>query len=91
LQSRAPNSPGLARFTEAAQILTGRADASLADGMAWVQDLCAALHILPLSHYGLAEADFATLVAQAQKASSMKGNPIALTDEEVADILRQAI
>jgi hypothetical protein len=30
-------------------------------------------------------------VAQAQKASSMKGNPIALTEDELADILRQAL
>jgi alcohol dehydrogenase class IV len=91
LQSRAPDAPALARFVEVAQILTGRAGATLADGIAWVQNACAAMRIEPLSRYGLSEADGPVLVAQAQQASSMKGNPVPLTDEEVAVILRQAL
>jgi alcohol dehydrogenase class IV len=49
------------------------------------------MRIEPLSRYGLSEADGLVLVAQAQQASSMKGNPVPLTDEEVAVILRQAL
>jgi len=37
------------------------------------------------------EADFPTLVAQARRASSMRGNPIALTSEKLTAILRQAL
>ena len=37
--------------------------------------------------YGLSDADTAEVVAAAQRASSMRGNPIELTDDEVAEIL----
>lgn len=91
LESRAPEAPALARYTEAAQLLTGNPYAAAADGMAWVRDLCAALAVPSLSRYGLTEADFPTVVAQAQKANSMKGNPVPLTDAELTMILRQAL
>jgi len=91
LQARAPNSPALARYDEVAQILTGRAGATAADGVTWVRDLCAATAVPPLSRFGLTEAGFPGVVAQAQLASSMKGNPIPLTDQEVTNILQQAI
>jgi alcohol dehydrogenase class IV len=91
LQSRAPDSPALARYDEIAQIVTGKAVARAADGVAWVQNLCAALNVPSLSRFGLTEADFPTVVAKSQKASSMKGNPILLTDEELEDILRKAL
>jgi hypothetical protein len=41
LRSRAPASPALARYDDVAQILTGLATARAADGIAWVQGLCA--------------------------------------------------
>jgi alcohol dehydrogenase class IV len=88
---RAPRSPALARYTEVARLLTGRADATAAEGVAWVHDLCAALAIAPLSAFGMTGADLLAVVSQAQKASSMKGNPIPLTDEEATNILRQAL
>ena len=70
-------------------MLTGNTDA--AAGVTWVQDLCAALAVPPLARFGVTEADLPLVVAQAQKASSMKGNPLPLTDEELTGILRQAI
>jgi alcohol dehydrogenase class IV len=36
-------------------------------------------------------ADIPGIVAEAQRASSTKGNPIVLMDEELADILRHAL
>jgi alcohol dehydrogenase class IV len=60
-------------------------------GVAWVQDLCAALDVPPLSQYHVTENDFGELIAKSQKSSSMKGNPIALTGEELTDILKQAL
>jgi alcohol dehydrogenase class IV len=44
-----------------------------------------------LSQYGLSAADIAATVRAAEKASSMKANPIALTADELADVLRAAI
>ncbi len=91
LQARAPSSPALARYDEVAQILTGMATARATDGIAWVQDLCVALKVPPLAEFGLKEADLPTVVARSEKASSMKGNPMTLTDKELAQILRKAM
>jgi alcohol dehydrogenase class IV len=90
LRTRAPGSPALGRYAEVAEILTGRPGATIEDGIAWVSVLCDTLAVPPLSTYGMAQHDIPVVVAQGQKASSMKGNPIALTDEELARILAQA-
>jgi alcohol dehydrogenase class IV len=91
LQTRMPDSPALARYDEVAQLLTGKGTARAADGVVWIQDLCRALAVPPLSDFGLTEGDFPTVVDKAHNASSMKGNPIPLTDEELTEILRQAV
>ena len=53
--------------------------------------LADALAIPPLSAYGVAPADVAGVVAQARRASSMQGNPVVLTDEELAAALGAAL
>lgn len=91
LQQRAPNSPALARYDEVARLLTGRPAAQAEEGVLWVQDLVEALHVPRLAAFGIAPADFPEIVAKSQQASSMKANAIALTDEELAEILHQAL
>jgi alcohol dehydrogenase class IV len=91
LQRRAPDSPSLARYEEVARIVTGRANATAADGIDWVQKTCAVLKLPPLSDYRITEADFPSLIEKAQKASSMKGNPVQLTEAELTEILQQAL
>jgi alcohol dehydrogenase class IV len=91
LQSRLPDAPALARYDEVGRILTGQESASAADGVAWVQALCSDLEVPPLAQFGLAEADFATIVEKSRDASSMKGNPIPLTEVELTRILRAAV
>ena len=91
LQSRAPESPALIRYADVARILTEKSTALAFDGMAWVQTLCSELNLPPLSAHGVKEADFPTAVAKAKNASSMKGNPVTLTDKELLDILHKAI
>lgn len=90
LQSRAADSPALVRYDKVAQLLTEKATAQAADGVVWIHDLCAALKVPPLSQFGLKEGDFPTVVAKSQKSSSMKGNPIVLTDDELMAILKKA-
>ena len=90
LKSGAPNSPALKRYDEVAGILTGKATAKAVDGMVWIQELCAVLAIPPLTDFGLIEKDFPAIVTKAKKASSMKGNPITLTDEELTEILKKS-
>lgn len=90
LLTRAPDDPSLTRYAELATILTGDATAGVEDGVEWLQQLCADLHIPPLSRYGFDLQDAPSLIPKAQAASSMKANPIALTDEELHIILAQA-
>ena len=86
LGDRAPTSSALARLREVATLVTGRADATIDDGVAWIADLCAALEIPGLARHGLTTARIPELVTKARAASSMKGNPLALTDAELAEI-----
>ncbi len=91
LRDRAADSPALARFDEVGRTLTGKSTARAADAVTWIAELCTTLRLPGLRQYGLSEADFPTAAAKAKNASSMKGNPIELTDEELVTILRQAI
>jgi alcohol dehydrogenase class IV len=91
LQDREPGSAALWRYNEIARILTGGKKAQASDGVKWVRELCSVLQIRPLSQLGLKERDFPDAVAKARKSSSMKGNPIELTDEELMEILKKAI
>ena len=90
LHSREPTSAALARYDEVARILTGKDLARAADGVEWIQNLCKALTVPPLTEFGLKEEDFPAVVAKAQKSSSMKGNPISLMDDELMEILKES-
>jgi alcohol dehydrogenase class IV len=91
LRARAPQSDALRRYQEVARMLTDRADASAEDGIRWTRDICLELEIPPLKAYGIQEHDVAALIAEAAKASSMKGNPLALTPEEMREVLTRSI
>ncbi len=83
--------PILARFAEVAQMLTGDPNARAEDGIQWLHKLCTALKIPSLATYGVTQADFPAIIAQARKASSMKGNPIELTEDELTQIMEVAL
>jgi alcohol dehydrogenase class IV len=91
LRARQPESQALRRYDEIARILAGDARADAADGAAWVMELCAALGVPPLSAYGMTAADVPVLVEKGAAASSMKGNPLPLTPDEMAEILTRAL
>lgn len=91
LQSRTSDSPALDRYDEVARLITGLPAARAADGIAWVRNLCKHLEIKPLAAFGIEEKDFADIVVKARTASSMKGNPIELTQGELLEILQKAL
>lgn len=91
LQERAPDSPYLKRFAEVAQILTDNPLATLEEGVQWLQQLCNKLQVSPLRDYGMSSSDIPAVVLKSKNSSSMKGNPIELTDQELAHILTQAL
>jgi alcohol dehydrogenase class IV len=91
IEQRSPNSPVLERIREAAGILTGTADASVATSISWIRELRTALQIPPLSAYGIRRDDVSEVCAKAAAASSMKANPIVLERHELEHILSRAL
>ena len=73
------------RFGEVAKML------GTDDGTTWLRELAADLKIPGLSTYGITEDDFPSIIDKAKRASSMKANPVDLTDDELADILQSAL
>jgi len=91
LEGRDPESPALSRYEELARLVTDDPGASRGDGIAWIQRLAEELAVPGLSNYGLQQTDIADVVAKAMRASSMKGNPIELTEAELSAILTEAL
>jgi len=91
LHERAPRAEAVRRYDEAARVLTGSERAGAAEGVAWVEHLCAHLRVLPLRRYGITPSHFPALIEKAAHASSMKANPIELTAGEMNDILTRAL
>jgi len=86
LAQRAPQSPILGRYRELNGLL-----ASGRDAVAWTADLTLALGIPKLSALGMGPDDVPLLVEKAKAASSMRGNPIVLTDEELTTIVHESL
>jgi alcohol dehydrogenase class IV len=91
LESRTPGSKLIEKYLEISRILTGDRHAKPLDGAAWLAALTEDLRIPRLGQYGITPKQIPGLVEQAAKASSMKANPIALTDEEMSSILAESI
>ena len=87
LAERAPGSSALARYAEVARVLTGDPAAGVQDGVRWIRATVAALQVRPLAGLGLDPADGGAVADAALRASSMRGNPVRLTREEVLEIL----
>ncbi|HAB15404.1 MAG TPA: iron-containing alcohol dehydrogenase [Verrucomicrobiota bacterium] len=91
LQTRQPDSPALIRYAEAARCLNGRSDATPGDLVTTLRTLIARLHIPGLATYHVTPDDFPELIRQSRQSSSMKGNPIELTDAELQTALIRAL
>lgn len=91
VSARAPESTYKERFNQIGRIVTGQPNATAYDAVEWVKALCAQLDIPPLSTFGVTPKDFDQIVAKSKNASSMKGNPIPLSDQELQGILAAAI
>jgi alcohol dehydrogenase class IV len=91
LREREPNHPVVNRFKEVAAWLTGDLDAAAEQGIEWLKRKTSDLSIPALNQWGLGEKDIPNVIPKASAASSMKGNPIQLTDQELEMILRDAL
>jgi alcohol dehydrogenase class IV len=91
LRSRQPTGEGLIRYGEVARLLTGRADATIEQGCAWIGETVRLLGIQKLSRYGLTAEHADEVVARALRASSTKGNPIELSSDELRAVFAAAL
>ncbi|MBI5602027.1 MAG: iron-containing alcohol dehydrogenase, partial [Deltaproteobacteria bacterium] len=60
------------------------------EGVEWVQETCTRFNIPALARFGVTAEVLPELIKKAAGASSMKGNPIQLTAEELRVILVKA-
>jgi len=81
----------LDRYAEIAHILSGDVNASAWDGVRWVEALVSELKIPPLSAHGMTESHIPDAVQKTLNASSYKGNPIALGEDNLRGILEKAL
>ena len=93
LRARDAANPALPRFRELAALLTGQPETDVTgeDAIAFVSALCRALNVPGLGKHGLTSAQVPALVARAQEASSMRGNPLTLTAHELTEIAERAL
>lgn len=94
LEERDPDGRALGRYAEAGRLFGGPARSddreALAAFVPALETLTARLGVPRLSAFGITELSIPDLVADA-RGSSMKTNPIVLTDGEIASILRASL
>jgi alcohol dehydrogenase class IV len=91
LRARAREGPVRERYGEVARLLTGRIAAAPEDGVAWIAELREALNVPRLAAQGLNRGQIPDAVDKARRASSMRANPIELTDDELHAVLEDAL
>ena len=91
LTERYAESETIARYTRIARWLTVNDNARPEDGVEWVRQLASDLKIPKLREYGIKESDFPELISKAANASSMKANPLPLTETELEGVLVAAV
>lgn len=82
---------GTEKYVEIARILTGKKSASAEDGIEWVKKIIKELSIPSLTLYGIKEKYYPEIVQKAKNASSMKGNPVVLTDDQLLWVLEKSV
>jgi len=94
LEERDPSSTALSRYAVAGWMFGGRAGGDDREARSLLvpalESLTARLSVPRLSSFGITEASIPALVADS-RGSSMKTNPIVLTDDEIASILRASL
>lgn len=89
LRERAADAPPLGKYADVGRLLAGRKlgdDEAIAALLEILRDWTRRLDLPRLSAYGVSRADFPRIVANS-RGSSMKTNPVSLTDTEIAQVL----
>lgn len=89
LEERQPSNPALLRYEEAGELLGGVRGVNPLLG--WLEECTAELGVPSLRTLGFPEDRIGEACEKARVSSSMKGNPIELTGEELREILSAAL
>jgi alcohol dehydrogenase class IV len=81
----------LSRYIETAWLLTGRAGASVEDGLAWIRQTLSLLAVPGLAAFGLDSGDAGDIAAKALTSSSMQGNPVPLSQADLEAVVLAAL
>jgi alcohol dehydrogenase class IV len=84
-------SPVLARYAEVARVLTGEPGASIEDGLAWIRQTLALLAVPGLAAFGLGPGHADDVAAKAAVSSSMQGNPVSLSHDDLKAVFLRAL
>jgi alcohol dehydrogenase class IV len=90
LRSAADGGGALDRYAEAARLLTGDPSASVEDGLAWIRETIRLLAVPGLATFGIQPQQAEEIAAAAARSSSMQGNPVALPESTLRDIVLQS-
>jgi alcohol dehydrogenase class IV len=92
LESAEPRAAGvLGRYREAARLLTEHPAASIEDGLTWIRETLTLLHVPGLAAFGLEPRQADDIAARTLTSSSMKGNPVPLSQADLKAVLLQAL
>jgi alcohol dehydrogenase class IV len=91
LRERSPENPALGRYAEVSRWISVDASRTPEALIEDLNGLVTRLGIPRLSHWGVSATGLEDLVRKAQESSSMKGNPIRLTDMELLGVLASAL
>ncbi|MDC0324371.1 iron-containing alcohol dehydrogenase [Verrucomicrobia bacterium] len=91
LKERYCDHPCQLRLRELAGMVTGNQDATFEEALAWIHHTVHLLNIPCLGFYGCSKDDVPLLIEKSIQASSMKGNPVPLLPEEIADIIQRVL
>jgi len=90
LRRQSPRNMLIERFAEIARVLIGSPGSTPEDGVAWIMEMCSDMKIPPLKMFGLTEDGFDDVIVKAEASNSMRGNPVALSRDDLTRILERA-
>jgi alcohol dehydrogenase class IV len=91
LRERYPQHPCHLRFEELAGLMLQSPDARFEDALDWVRETVEQLKIPSLSSHGMTSDALSELLGKAEQASSMKGNPVPLSTDELCSMVNMAM
>jgi len=91
LRDRAPQSPALARYGRAGELVNADRSSRVDDLVDWIRETCQQLSMPGLGSLGLSSDQVDTVVSASARSSSIKGHPIELTSDELRRIVQSSL